>query len=85
MEESRQQTALIEDRRRITVTGVESVGAFSAQQIVLTLTDGRAVVSGSDLKISNFSKASHSFTADGNVSGIRFQGKREKIAKRLFG
>lgn len=85
MDEHAKQSALIEERKRISVTGVESVDSFSAQQIVLTLSDGRAVIEGSELKISGFSKASHTFTAEGNVAGIRFRGRREKISKRLFG
>ena len=37
MEEHAKQSALIEERKRISVTGVESVDSFSAQQIVLDL------------------------------------------------
>lgn len=79
------QTALIEQQKKITVTGVVSVDAFSDRQIALTLENGTASVSGEDLKIVNFSKSSGSFTAVGKVSGIRFAGKREKLSKRLFG
>lgn len=79
------QTALIEQQKKITVTGVVSVDAFSDRQIALTLENGTASVSGEDLKIVNFSKSSGSFIAVGKVSGIRFAGKREKLSKRLFG
>ena len=85
MEDAKQQTALIEERKHITVTCVESVDAFSEREIVLTLTGGgRAVVSGSELKIVNFSKTAGTFSAAGKVAGIRFTGGKEKLVKRLF-
>lgn len=85
MEEIKQQTALIEDRRHIAVTGVDSVDAFSEREIALTLTGGgRAVVSGSELKIVNFSKTAGSFAASGKIAGIRFVGGKEKMVRRLL-
>ena len=54
MEEERPQTTLIEQQKKISLTAVESVDAFSAQQIVLTLQNGRAFIAGDDLKIVGF-------------------------------
>ena len=85
MEENKPQTVLIEEQKKITMTGVASVDSFSAQQIALTLENGRAAVSGQDLKITNFSKTNGSFSASGKISGVRFYAKKEKIVKRLFG
>lgn len=85
MEEAKLQTALIEQQKKITVTGVESVDSFSAQQISLTLDNGKAVVSGENLKIVNFSKSNGNFSAVGKIAGIRFIEKKQKIVKRLFG
>lgn len=87
MEQATQQaqTALIEQQKKITVTGVESVDAFSDRQIALTLENGTATVTGEGLKIVNFSKASGTFTAVGKVTGIRFHARGEKLSKRLFG
>ena len=67
----------------ITVSGVESVAAFSEVKIVLKLLGGeRMHVIGSDLKIVGFSKSSGSFTAEGTVSGVSYGGK--SFAARLF-
>ena len=44
--EEKVQTALIEQQKKITVTGVESVDSFSPQQITITLEGGRAQISG---------------------------------------
>ncbi|HIY96732.1 MAG TPA: YabP/YqfC family sporulation protein [Candidatus Borkfalkia excrementigallinarum] len=85
MEDTKLQTALIEQQKKIIVTGVESVDAFSAQQITLTLDNGKAFISGDGLKIVNFSKSNGSFSAVGKVTGVRFSEKKEKLSKRLFG
>lgn len=85
MEEPRLMTALIEQQKKITVTGVESVDSFSSEQISLTLDGGRAVIAGEGLKIVDFSKTSGRFAAAGTITGIRFGKKKEKLAKRLFG
>ncbi|HIY78456.1 MAG TPA: hypothetical protein H9728_05365 [Candidatus Borkfalkia excrementavium] len=85
MEEARTETALIEQQKKVTMTGVAAVDSFTPQQINITLDSGRAVITGEGLKIVNFSKSAGNFSAVGKVTGIRFSGKKEKLSKRLFG
>ena len=74
---------IIEQRKNITVSAVESVVAFSEVKIVLSLFGGeRMSVIGSGLKISGFSKTSGSFTAEGTVTSVSYGGKR--VASRIF-
>ena len=62
---------------------MESVGSFSEVKIVLVLVGGeRLSVVGSGLKITGFSKASGSFTAEGEILGITYGGK--SLAARIF-
>ena len=76
-------TVLIEQRKNITVSGVESVVAFSEVKITLSLIGGEKMyVAGSGLKITAFSKSSGAFTAEGNVTGVSYGGKG--FAARLF-
>ncbi len=84
MDEARVQSTLIEQQKKITITAVESVDAFSAQQITLTLDNGRAFITGDDLKIVQFSKSDGNFSATGKISGVRFGSKHVKLTKRLF-
>ena len=73
----------IEQRKVLTVSGVESVVAFSEVKIVLALLGGgRMTVLGTNLKITGFSKANGSFVADGSVSGVSYGAK--SLASRLF-
>mgnify|MGYP001625061037 CR=1 FL=1 len=83
--QERAETALIEQQKKITVTGVASVDGFTPREIRITLEGGRAVIAGENLKIVSFSKANGNFSATGKIAGIRFFGKSEKLTKRLFG
>ena len=74
---------LLEQRKNLTVAGVESVASFSEVKIVLTLIGGErmnVIVSG--LKITGFSKTSGAFTSEGTVTGISYGGK--SLAARIF-
>ena len=83
MQENQKHSVSIEQRKWISINGVESVAAFSEVKIVLVLYGGeRMHVIGSGLKIVGFSKTSGSFTAEGSVSGISYGGK--SFASRLF-
>lgn len=84
MEESRPQTTLIEQQKKISLTAVESVDEFSPRQIVLTLQSGRAYIAGEGLKIVGFSKSDGSFSAVGKIAGIRYAAGREKLVRKLF-
>ena len=83
MQETNKHSILIEQRKNITVSAVESVVAFSEVKIILTLLGGgRMSVVGTGLKITGFSKASGSFTAEGSVTGVSYGGK--SFAARIF-
>ena len=44
--EEKVQTALIEQQKKITLTGVESVDSFTEKQITLTVCGGKAIIAG---------------------------------------
>jgi sporulation protein YabP len=70
--EERPHTLQIEQRRKITMTGVESVESFSPREIQLAATGGKLTVTGSELKIVDFSKESGSFVATGKIDGVKY-------------
>jgi hypothetical protein len=83
MQDNIKHSVSIEQRKNITVNGVESVTAFSEVKIVLTLIGGeRMHVVGSNLKINGFSKTNGTFTAEGSISGVSYGGK--SFAAKLF-
>ena len=73
----------LEQRKSLTVSGVESVSSFSEAKIVLSLFGGdRMSIVGTGLKITGFSKTSGSFTAEGEFIGLSYGGK--SFAARIF-
>ncbi len=74
---------IIEQRKNLTVTAVESVVSFSEVKIVLSLLGGERVsVIGSGLKIIGFSKTNGTFGAEGTITGISYGGK--SVVSRIF-
>ena len=76
-------SVVLEQRKSLTVSGVECVCSFSEAKLSLLLLSGeRMSVIGSGLKITAFSKTSGTFTAEGDVVGISYGGK--SFAARIF-
>ena len=76
-------SVVIEQKKSISVNGVESVTSFSEVKIVLSILGGeRMQVIGSGLKITGFSKSNGNFTAEGEVIGISYGGK--SFAAKIF-
>ena len=76
-------SVILEQKKLLTVNGVESVSAFSEAKITLALLGGeRMCVIGTGLKITGFSKSSGVFNAEGSVLGISYGGKG--LAARIF-
>ena len=83
MQERIDHSVSIEQRTKLTVTGVESVASFSEVKIVLALLNGEKLqIIGIGLKISGFSKSNGTFTSDGEVTGLTYNGK--SFVSKLF-
>lgn len=74
----------IEQCKRITATAIDSVDSFSDKQIILSYSGGRIVISGSGMKITNFSKSGGSFSAAGEITSLRYIGKGSPFKSKLF-
>lgn len=77
-------TLSVENCKKVTATAIAGVDGFSPAQLVLSYAGGRIVVSGSDMKITAFSKQSGQFAAVGNIVGVKYIGKGGSIRQRLF-
>ena len=76
-------SVIIEQRKNITINGVESVSAFSQVKILLSLFWGEKMqITGIGLKITGFSKSSGNFTAEGEICSVSYGGK--SFAAKLF-
>ena len=82
MQESKH-SVTIEQRKLITVSGVDSMNSFSEVRITLTRVGGeKMTILGTDLKITSFSKTSGAFVAEGSITGVQYGGKG--LAARIF-
>ena len=82
-QQTEQSVITIEQRKKIRVTGVESVDSFSDSCVALTVEGRKLRIAGNQLKIVAFSKESGNFAAIGEISGIRY-GAKGKAVSRLF-
>lgn len=74
----------VEQCKRITASAISSVDAFSDKQIILSYSGGRILVSGSGMKIVNFSKTSGAFSATGEIACVKYMQKGSSLRQKLF-
>lgn len=74
---------IIEQKKTVTISGVEGVLSFSESKIALLLQGGgKLYVAGSGLKITGFSKEKSLFSASGSILGVSYGGK--SFASKIF-
>ena len=74
----------LEERRRVNITRVTAVEAFTDEKIRLKTDCGTLIITGEKLKIGNFSEATGAFSCGGNIISLSFSAKRENFVKRLL-
>ena len=84
MEQNEGHIVSIENRKRLTATQIEAVEAFSPTQLTLAYAGGRIIISGSDMKITAFSKSTGSFAASGTFGAVKYAQKGGSLKQRLF-
>ncbi|MBQ3219252.1 MAG: YabP/YqfC family sporulation protein [Clostridia bacterium] len=75
---------LIEGRKKLSMTGVDSVDGFSEQTLNLTVSGGKVKISGENIKITAYNKATGALNADGVFNEIKYNAKKIPFVKRLF-
>ncbi len=78
------QTMVVEEQKRLTLTKVSSVDAFTEQKIRLTVKTGKVLIVGEGLKINGFMESTGAFSCEGRIDGITFSQKKEGLVKRIF-
>lgn len=82
-EEIKESILTIEQQKKIAMSGVSSVDAFSENSILLTVNGKRVKIEGNKLKVLSFSEGSGNFAASGEVSSVKY-GAQGKVLSRLF-
>ena len=68
-------------RRRMTLTGIEEVGSFTEEQIILSSVLGMIAVGGRQLKIENFSMEEGKLELSGEVDSVYYYEKKKSGEK----
>lgn len=84
MQENEIQKLTLDGQKRLSMSGVESVDAFSEQQLRLTLSGNKVLIGGDGIKITAYNKSTGSLQADGKFTSIKYDVKKSPLLKRLF-
>ncbi len=76
----------LEDRKRLSLTGVEDVDCFNEQLVVLNTPLGTLTVAGAGLNISQLSLETGRVEIEGEVDALEYSGgrKRSGLLGRIF-
>lgn len=75
-------------RENLLVAGVEDVGRFDENEIVMTTSDGILVISGENLRIGSLSVEGGELRVDGRIDALHYEeptAPRGGVFHRLFG
>lgn len=69
------QNILVEDRNKVTITGVEQVGSFNDNTIVLKTIKGGMVIKGENLNVDKLNLDDGNVRISGIINGINYVDK----------
>lgn len=78
---------IIEDRKKLTLTGIKDVISFEEETIILESSMGRMTIKGSSLHILNFDTETGDLTAQGKLFALVYTGEEKSsggFMSRLF-
>lgn len=74
----------IEDRKKMSITGVEQVESFNDNTIVLTTINGGMIIKGEDLNISKLNLEDGNVRIEGKINGVNYSA-RDLSSKNILG
>ncbi len=77
-------SVVIRDRKRIEISGVDSVDSFDEEMILLRLAEGKLLIEGNSLHIGELSVGNRIVTADGEILSVQYLAGSEKGKGGLF-
>ena len=75
---------ILEARKRLSMTGVDTVDGFTEQTLRLTVSGEKLTVNGENIKIISFNKANGNLLADGIFHEIKYSKVKLPLVKRLL-
>lgn len=89
MEQLKNSNLLLENRKRLTITGTIEVIAFDEEKIILSTILGRLDIKGTGLKIDKLDVQNGDLTINGTINSMVYSSKnintnKQSIIKRIF-
>jgi len=78
------QNVFLEDRKKLSVTGVEQVESYNDNTIILITIKGVITVKGEGLNINKLNLDDGNVKIDGSVNGIVYSGREGSTKGKLF-
>ncbi len=75
---------LLEGQRKLSMSGVEAVEAFSEQSLKLKVSGNKVSITGEGIKITAYNKASGNLSAEGLFLEVKYLQKKAPLIKRIF-
>ena len=82
---SQGQNVTMENREKVSFTGVKDIGAFTEEQVQLSTTKGGVIVKGADLKVQKLDVDDGRVIITGMVNSLTYTDKGEKKDKNIIG
>ncbi len=79
-----QEKLVLDERKTISLTGVETVDGFNEQMLKLTINGSKLQILGENIKITAFNKATGNLCAQGNIFEIKYAHQKQPLVKRIF-
>ena len=77
---------IIENREKMSVSGVQDVVSFDDQTVVLNTSMGELTVKGEGLKVNSFTVETGDLTLEGKLFALAYtSSKKKSVMGRLFG
>ena len=80
-------TLILEDRKRLSVSGVQDVDCFDESMVALFTNMGKMVIRGGNLHVNSFDVESGEFSMEGDIAVLEYTGEEKGKASflsRLF-
>ncbi len=74
----------LEGRKKLNMTGVETVNSFSETSLKLTVGGKTVLILGENIRIDSYNKASGSLSATGIFNEIKYSYKKQPLVKKIF-
>lgn len=75
---------ILEERKRLSMTGVDSVDGFSEQYVKITVSGAKVLISGEKLKITAYNKGNGNMMVEGGINEIKYNHSKQPLLKRIF-